>query len=647
MNSSIGHKRVLSFLGSAALALTWACSETPSGEDSQAAPEADTAALKLAPVDGGADSATNAELGSETSAADPTAVDVAADTTTDLDVTPAIDAAADATSVTDAGTASDSADDASPTCAKTPQYSYTCDAKKPGTCPGGACLFGLCIGPKLDPTRWDHCGDGVCEPCEPNCPVDCGPTPVLTGSKQYTGAKTLTVWLHGFSNQGADKLAKLTYGEVKGCGDVLQTMQNFGVQRPCGDLPATQNDPNQLISVEYYGSVPAPWLTKQDIAEVDQYPFSGGPTGLQRYARIVAKFTKWRMATAGATHVQFACHSMGCLIVRQLIENDEEKLASTQKIVRWSTATGVVAGAKLSRLFNNPAVQQGAVQLGLELSDFILMNPDYVWDITVAWDHKLHEANNPLLQGILIHHVGATKPQIAQAFNIALLDVLGGGNEPNDGIMYTEDMHFWQQDPKIAAKSTAGDPVPPSLTLVNVDHMTCPSTEAAGLLATAALFHSRKVQVRLTSFQLLDDHEKANLLDSSEHGLPPAEVVVEAAVRYNPFVLTTFNKDVLVHDDRMATRTAPLWSQAQGETKVLNQLVFQAPVLDGMKELAMALTLVESDYYPKFKVTEWAFDSSDELVAFVGSVPLQDGHTFEAKSKYGVAKFLVRVHQMY
>lgn len=642
----------------AALVLATACSDEAASADAAATASSADSETAVAALDGAADAA-SADTTAAPDLADLDAPNTEGGIVQDLaaveETAPVVDTADETAPETVLDTAApDAADVAAPldakadaSCTPPPQYSYTCDPKAPSTCPGGACLFGMCIGPQLDPKRWDACGDGVCDPCEPTCPADCGPKPVFTGAKQYGGDKTLTVWVHGFSNQGKDKLAKLTYGDVKGCGDVLQTMQSFGVNRPCGNTAATEKDPNQLIAVEYYGTVPPAWMSKQDVAEVEKFPFSGGPTGLQRYARIVAKFAKWRMQLSGATHVQFACHSMGCLISRHLIENDEEKLASTNQIVRWSTSTGVVAGAKLSRLFNNPTVQQASTQIGLELSDFILMNPDYVWDTTVAWDHKLHEANNPLFTGILIHHVGATKPQIAEALNIALLDLLGGGNEPNDGIMYTEDMHFWKQDPKVAAQSLAGEPVPPGLTLVNVDHMTCPGTEAAGLLATAALFHKRKVEVRLTSFQLLDDREKDNLLDAKENGLPPAEVVVETQARYNPFVLTTYKKDVLVSDDRMATRTAPLWTQEQGTTKTLNQLVYAAPVLDGMDALWLSCNLIESDWYPRYKVNEWAFDDSNELVAFAGSVPLKDGHTFEAANKFGVAKFVVRVHAMY
>ena len=146
-------------------------------------------------------------------------------------------------------------------------------------------------------------------------------------------------------------------------------------------------------------------------------------------------------------------------------------------------------------------------------------------------------------------------------------------------------------------------------------------------MSTAALFHKRKVEIVLTSLKLLNDREKDNLLDTSENGTPPAEVVVESQARFNPYVQTTFNKDLLVHDDRMATRTAP--------------------VLDEMDKLWVSFKVIESDWYPRFKVAEWALDESNDLVAWSGNVPLQDGYTFAASSKYAVATYAVRVHTMY
>jgi hypothetical protein len=560
------------------------------------------------------------------------------------DVVAATDAAA--TSDASAGSDADGVADAGG-CPPPSSYDYTCDAKIPSTCPGGTCLLGLCIGPQLDPKRWDGCGNGSCEPCETGCPADCGPAVAVAPGQQYSGDKTITVWVHGFSNQGPDKLKQLTYGSVKGCGDVFGMMQAYGINRPCGDSKNGETDPTQLVAVEYYGEQPPAWMTAADIAEVEKYPFSGGPLGLQRYALITAKFAKWRMALSGATHVQFACHSMGCLVTRQLIETDLEGLGSQGKIVRWFTSTGVIAGAKLSRLFNNDTVQQTSTSIGLEVSDFILMNPDYVWDTTAVWDHKLHEANNPLFQGVLMHHVGATDPKIAEALNIQLLDLLGGGNEPNDGIMYTEDMYFWNQADSVAFKAVGGEAVRPGLTLVNVDHMTCPETEATGLLATAALFHQRKVEVKLVSFKLLNDLEKDNLLDFSQEGNAPAEVALEIAARFNPYVKKTWDKNVLVHDSRLATRTAPLWEQSQGQTLQPNAVVFQGPVLDEMKEMWLSVQLVEVDQYGPKQILENIGDPSDELLGFTGEVPLVDGHTWTVKNANGEATFAVRVWQLY
>jgi len=534
-------------------------------------------------------------------------------------------------------------------CTPKPPFDYKCDMAKPATCPGGACLLGLCIGPKLDPHRWDNCGNGTCEPCETGCPVDCAQPPTMTGVKDYSGDKTITVWVHGFSKQGKDKLAALTYGSVKGCGDVLQATQGFGIKRVCGDSAATEKDPNQLIAVEYYGANPPAWMTASDIADIEKYPYSGGPEGLQRYALIVAKFVKYRMALSGAKSAQIACHSMGCLITRQMIENDYEKLASSNLVVRWFTSSGVIDGAELARLFDNPALHDGAKALGLEVSDFILMNPDYVWDTTAAWDHKLYQANNPLLKGIAIHHVGATDPKIKQAINIQLMDIVNPDDEPNDGIMLTRDEHFHNQIAANQFATKSGDKILPTWTLVHADHMNCPETDAVGLAATAALFHKRKVIVRLTNIELLKDRESHALIPGTdgENGAPPAEILVESEVRFNPYVLTTFKKDVLVHDDKLTYRTPVMWLQKQGDSFQPNLPVFEGPVLDGMTEMRMDLVALEVDWYPHYKVAEWAFNTDSSLVEFHGQVPLTDKATFTANNGFAKCTFTVRVYDLY
>ena len=534
-----------------------------------------------------------------------------------------------------------------PECPPRKPFDYRCVMGKPATCPGGICLAGLCIGPKLDPKRWDSCGDGKCEKCETpvSCPADCGKAPQTTGKKEYDNKSTITVWVHGFAHKGAQRLKTMKYGEARSCSGILDAIGRYGTKRPCGNTAAGEKAPNHMVGVEYYGARPAAWMGLTDRAGVEKYPYDGGPQGLQRYAEVVARFIRHRLKISGATHVNLACHSMGCLILRHVIENDLQGLASSNRLVRWFSSAGVIAGARLARLFDNPSAQQVAGLIGLSVDDFIFMNPDYVRDHTAAWDHKLYAANNPLFGGMLIHHAAATDPRIKEALNIKLLDLNNPGNEPNDGIMFTEDEFLHSTGPKASFKAKSGEVLQPSRSFHHIDHMNLPKTEAAGVLATAGLFHRRKVIVRMTELELIKDREKHSILDK-ENGLPPAEVAVEVQVRYDPYVKKTFGKDVLIHNHTLAQRTPSVWQQKQGQTLTTKRLLFSGPILDGMKELRLSLKVLEVDWYPRGKVAEWAFDAHQSLIDYTGQVALKNG-SFEIKSQYARARIEVRVVTLY
>ena len=545
------------------------------------------------------------------------------------------------------GGAPDSKSDAGGTCSTTTAFDYACDAAKPSTCPGGICAFNFCIGPKLDADRWKDCGDGVCGPCETaaGCPADCGTAPTLSGAKVYDGAKTITVWVHGFTNKKPDEVKKMTYGAVKGCGDLLENLALFGVKRPCGSGADVEKSPQHMVAVEYYGGVAPAWMTPQDIADVEAYPYDQGAKGLERYARIVAKFARWRMQISGATHVQFACHSMGCLITRHLVERDLEQLASKQQIVRWASNTGVIAGARLARLYDNPAIQQGATAIGLELSDFVLMNPDHVMDVTAAWDHKLYEANNPLFQGIWMHHSVATNPKIQQALGIQLLDLNNPGDEPNDGIMYALDQYFWSQKASGVSKTSKGVALPSTRSYAYFDHMANPESLAAAVVSAAALFHGRKVRVVLEELELYDDLEADGPFDLKNQGPPPAEVAFEVAVRYDPWLKATYGKDVLVSEQRVAHRSAEVLVAEQGKVLKPEWVLYAGPVFDAQPSISLDLLLLEADWYPRFGVAEWPLDIHELLLAVKEVVPLKD-HTFEAKNKLARAVIRVEIHEI-
>ncbi len=579
---------------------------------------------------------------------DATVVDVPSDSSNDDAAQGQTDAATNA----DGGESVDAAGDVDkPACPPVKIFDYKCTDGDPKSCPGGSCVFGMCIGPVLDPLRWKDCGDGTCQTCETadTCPADCGAIPKLSGSKVWKNDTTISIWVHGFTNKSEEKLAKTPYGEVKGCGDVFEKMQKLGVKRPCGDTPEGAKKPNQLVAVEYYGKKPAAWLSAKDVKEIEAWPYDKGALGLQRYALIVAKFARHRLKSSAATHINFICHSMGCLIIRHLLENNYENLAAENRIVRWMTNTGVIAGARLARLYDNPAIQQGAKALGLELSDFVLMNPDYVMDTTAWWDHKLYEGNNPLLAGTLIHHTVATDPKIKEALGIQLLDLNNPGDEPNDGIMYTLDQYFHSQSDAASAVTAAGKKLPSTRSYGYHDHMTNPGTEAVGVLAAAALVGARKVVIRLQEVELHDDLEQDNPLDFSQAGQAPADVAAEVLVRYDPWVKKKLGKDVKVSEVRIDHRSAEMFQMKEKSTKKPGLVLFSGPVHDDMKALSLQVKLMETDWYPRFNIKETLPGIGamhKPLATFSGQVQLVD-KVIEVKDKAARMVLSVTVHKMY
>jgi hypothetical protein len=56
--------------------------------------------------------------------------------------------------------------------------------------------------------------------------------------------------------------------------------------------------------------------------------------------------------------------------------------------------------------------------------------------------------------------------------------------------------------------------------------------------------------------------------------------------------------------------------------------------------------LLEVDWYPTYKIQEWAFDADQELASFSGAIEIRDG-TIEFSSEYARAKLAVTVQDLY
>ncbi len=510
-------------------------------------------------------------------------------------------------------------------CETSEPFDYSCHPSVPETCPGGMCVLGTCIGPVLDADRWDDCDNGTCDPCEFSCRADCGPDFVMTGEKDYElEDTTLTVWVHGFTNKSNSDLEQMVYGADRSCSGIFEAFSRYGHERPCGESNPTA--PNQFAKLEYYGGIPADWLTDEQVAEIEQYPYTDGYSRLHRYGLILAYYLRHKLDVTGATHFNMACHSMGCMITRYVIENNMENLAAENRFVRWFTSAGVLAGARLARLYDNETVRDTASAIGLDQGDFTIMNPDFYMDNVTTWNHKLYDLDNPLFEGMIIHNGCATDPHIAEAGTIRLLDLNNPGNEPNDGIMFTLDEFFHTRGPLATMQPSYSEPLPPTHTFTYVDHMTYPDTGAAEVLATAVLFHKRKVFIEVKEVTLYNDLEKHELFDGND-GQPPAEVAVESQVRYNPYILDTYGQNILVHDDRVDNRSTEIFIvEMENAPMDPDYTVFAGPIFDQMTELYLKVSFLEMDSYARFGISEMgiSLDPHDELIGFEGQIQLYD-----------------------
>lgn len=527
-------------------------------------------------------------------------------------------------------------------CSDTTEFDYKCTMGKPETCPGGLCAAGLCIGPVLDQDRWAACDNDCCDPCEAKggCPADCGPEPVFSGSKEFLNNTTISIWVHGWSNTNPDEEQ---YGRERGCGGILQDAAGFGVVRPCSKEDGTELAPNQIAKFEYFGNTPATWLTPEQIAQIEQFPL-GGPKTLHRYALVTAMYIRHKLDQTGASHVNLACHSYGCLISRYMMENNLLGLAGENRFVRWFTSAGVLAGARLARLYDNTSVRDVAELFGISQGDFIVMNPDFVMDNAATWNHRLYRADSPYLGNMIIHHTCGDDPRIQQALNIALLDLNNPGDEPNDGIMYTLDTFFHDQDESNRFHSVDGTGLIPSHSYVYVDHMAVPEAQGSVALCTAALFHGRKVEIVLKDILLKDDLESDWGLDKA-----PAEVVIEHQVRYSPYLPDTFGKNPLISENLIEYRTPDMFQATQGQTKPVGQVIFAGPVFDDQQDLWLKAEVLEADWYPRFDVQELALgigDKHDALITFQGQVDLRD-YEFVAENELARITIGVRVFDLY
>jgi hypothetical protein len=153
-----------------------------------------------------------------------------------------------------------------------------------------------------------------------------------------------------------------------------------------------------------------------------------------------------------------------------------------------------------------------------------------------------------------------------------------------------------------------------------VNHPSIEADLGAGALAVAGLYHRRRVVVRLASVTLLDDHERDSPIDIGTYGEPPADIVPEVTVRYDPYLPDAFGiTGAIVHERLRSHRTAPYFTMNEGDTLTPGTVLFEGPVFDAMTTFELDFDLREVDSYRRYGVTELPSGDGSVLVSHRGS----------------------------
>jgi hypothetical protein len=183
---------------------------------------------------------------------------------------------------------------------------------------------------------------------------------------------------------------------------------------------------------------------------------------------------------------------------------------------------------------------------------------------------------------------------------------------------------FRSQPEALQHETPSGDRVSPTATYQNVDHFMIKEQAATGILTAAALYHRRKVWVELESISLRNDLEQDSVVDFSQNGTPPADISYKIRVSYDPYIADTFGGTGHVHDRGPEDRSTPLIQLIEGRSTSMDWILFEGPVFDDQESIRVNFELLEMDQYPRFGITEWAFDIHERLIGFNGDLPLEN-----------------------
>lgn len=431
-------------------------------------------------------------------------------------------------------------------------------------------------------------------------------------NRTHNPNETVTVYVHGFSPNGADRSG--VYGADKKEG-FFNDIPSF-IALPTINNEEDVNKINVFAATTYYGDTPPDYYTPEDIAEIETITAEHGG-GIPRYAMIVAKYAKHLLDRTGAKQVNFVSASMGALVSRYMIEKNLENLASEKKIARWLTIEGVLNG-------NYAASKDELIDIVklFEPSNIDVKHMNHDWvSRNISPSRKI--GTSPYYKDILIGHETSTSDRIQSEALTALL-LINGQYEPNDGYQVVSDTYF-QNIPE--AYRFEGQL--PTHTYFHETHLGIKDKKGAWAEIATFITSNKRVKLTLEKAKVTNIQERdKKLFGKTIYKKLPAEIVFSSKI-YSPEVKNRWKiNDEISNIDIHGAVPSVVKYRYNGEQKNVNQVLFDDFVLDNEKELQVALDVKEIDgdiRYAVYESLRFRDHDYDNIGTDKVTVPLKDG----------------------
>lgn len=413
-------------------------------------------------------------------------------------------------------------------------------------------------------------------------------------------AKVVTIYIHGFSNEGFERTGVYGNIDTNPASTELADFVGFSVTYRGAD---SNFDDNILIGTSYYGDQPPHYYTQQDIRDINSITAQYGG-GIPRYAMIVAKYAKHIMAESGATKVNFLSVSMGSLVTRWLIEKDVENLSSEHRIAKWLSIEGVVGGNYAA---SDPVLVTAAAFYEKQSPEVEHMS--YNW-IDVNFGHRAI-GESPYYATIQLGFESSTRDDALYGILSSYLIYLGRFY-PNDGNQLVKDTYFTITDQAYLYHS-----LPPTHSYFHENHTSIKNNSAAWTQASLFFTSGRRVRITLAQMTIADIHE-------DDAGLLPAEIVCASAI-HSPVLEQSAGITRAIDRRDLESGALPIHPYSQnGGSKAVNQVLFDGFVNADESVLGLTLDVYEIDNSIRYNIEETQNKKIDDLGTDIVEIPLQN-----------------------